>query len=100
VGLTRRPGSLMGIIAKDPGVLETYRDYFAEDETVKCLTMREAQGVEFDLVVLLESEDEAVDWDDADLAAEQIRTQRDLRYVALTRAMSELHVVRHGFMMV
>jgi DNA helicase IV len=94
--LTRVPGAQLGIIARDPRVLEPYRDYFAADDTVHCLTMREAQGVEFDLVVLLTEEDDGIDWDDADLAAEQMTVYRDLMYVALTRAMTELHVVRVG----
>jgi DNA helicase IV len=96
VGLTRVPGTQLGIVCKDPGMLETYRDYFAEDPSVHCLTMREAQGVEFDLVVLLVGEDDGVDWEDADLAAEQLKVGRDLMYVALTRAMTELHVLRVG----
>ncbi|MDB5178804.1 MAG: helicase, partial [Patescibacteria group bacterium] len=38
VGLTRAPGTQLGIIAKDPAAIETYRDYFADDPSVRCLT--------------------------------------------------------------
>jgi DNA helicase IV len=91
--LTRVPGAQLGIIAQDPRTLDTYRDYFASDDSVHCLTMRAAQGVEFDQVVLLTGQDDGIDWDDADLAAEQMALGRDLMYVALTRAMTELHVL-------
>jgi superfamily I DNA/RNA helicase len=87
------PGAQLGIIAQDPRTLDTYRDYFASDDSVHCLTMRAAQGVEFDQVVLLTGQDDGIDWDDADLAAEQMALGRDLMYVALTRAMTELHVL-------
>jgi DNA helicase IV len=93
-GLTRVPGQVMGIIAKDPRRLETYSEYFAGDDTIKCLTMREAQGVEFDVVCLImDDSDFEVDGANNELAAEQRRINRDLLYVALTRAMSELHVL-------
>jgi DNA helicase IV len=95
VGLTRAPGTVMGIIAPDPETNETYRDYFADDETVRCMTMRESQGVEFDIVCLVgwgESEPPSGEVDAA-LRADWHRTRRDLLYVALTRAMTELHVI-------
>jgi hypothetical protein len=94
VGLTRPPGALLGIIAPDPETIETYRAYFAGDASVRCMTMREAQGVEFDLVCLVGLSDATLVADtDPALAAEQRRIQRDLLYVALTRAMTELHVL-------
>jgi DNA helicase-2/ATP-dependent DNA helicase PcrA len=99
VGLTRAPGTTMGIIAADPAEIETYRDYFAGDESVRCMAMREAQGVEFEMVVLVGLDEMAleVDADDPALAGAQRRVNRDLLYVALTRAMRELHVVGPAF---
>lgn len=96
VGLTRVPGSQLGIIARDPEEIVTYRDYFAANESVRCMTMREAQGVEFDVVVLVGLNDAlSVELDAVhpDFAFERQRVNRDLLYVALTRAMRELHVV-------
>ncbi len=95
VGLTRTPGTTLGIIAKDPAEIATYRDYFAGDPSVRCLTMREAQGVEFEVVVLVRLGAAARDSGEADraLAEAQAQVDRDLMYVALTRAMTELHVV-------
>jgi DNA helicase IV len=96
VGLTRVPGAQLGIIARDPETIETYREYFAEDASVRCMTMREAQGVEFEVVVLVGLDDATavIDAEDEVLGAEQQRINRDLLYVALTRAMTELHVLR------
>jgi DNA helicase IV len=95
VGLTRSAGAVMGIIAHDPAEIETYRDYFTSDETVRCMTMREAQGVEFDIVCLvgLQGVLNAGDVSDAVLAAARKQVNRDLLYVALTRAMTELHII-------
>ena len=85
----------MGIIAADPETAQTYREYFLEDDSIRCVTMREAQGVEFDIVCLVgwgESEPEPADADPSFLAA-RARMRRDLLYVAMTRAMSQLHVI-------
>jgi DNA helicase IV len=95
VGLTRAPGTLMGIIAPDPETIDTYRDYFSDDDSVHCMTIREAQGVEFDVVCLVGwGEDDGSSHEaDSNLLAERQRIMRDLLYVALTRAMKELHVI-------
>lgn len=95
VGLTRTPGMSLGIIAKNPETVETYREYFKEDASVHCLTMREAQGVEFDVVVLIEAAamDEASEGE-AEFLVERERINRDQLYVALTRAMRELHIIK------
>lgn len=93
--LTRSPGTQLGIIAKDPATLETYRDFFQSDSTITCLTMREAQGVEFDTVCIVGVTPStfATDSENPALADEQHRIHRDLLYVALTRAIHELHVI-------
>jgi DNA helicase IV len=95
VGLTRVSGALLGIIAQDPAEIETYRDYFSGDDSVRCMTMREAQGVEFDIVCLVGLNGVIAVEDEPDLALAQVqaRVNRDLFYVALTRAMTELHII-------
>ena len=105
VGLTRVPGTSLGIIAPSPEAIGTYRDYFASDESVKCLTMAEAQGVEFEVVCLVgvhelpETDtptDEFSKEVSSEFASEQQHIRRDLLYVALTRAMNELHVINRN----
>jgi superfamily I DNA/RNA helicase len=61
------------------------------------MTMNEAQGVEFDAVAIVGiGKDMFAVREDAehrDLAEEKKRINKDLLYVALTRAISELHVM-------
>lgn len=84
----------VGVLAKDPDSLVPYKKAFKGNPQVRCLAIREAQGVEFDAVCLVEMKPDAfaVSQDSA-FAEEQRRINRDLQYVALTRAMSELHVL-------
>ncbi|HSX03085.1 MAG TPA: UvrD-helicase domain-containing protein [Candidatus Saccharimonadia bacterium] len=96
--LPRPEGATIGVIAKEAVRLESYKVAFRNDPAVHCLTIREAQGVEFDVVCLVELDENtfAAEADDPVFAAEQQRVNRDLLYVALTRAISELHVVGEG----
>ena len=61
------------------------------------MTINEAQGVEFDVVVLVgigrEAAVDYADMQDAELLEGKKRIEKDLLYVALTRAISELHVM-------
>jgi len=61
------------------------------------MTMNEAQGVEFDIVCIVGISKEvfAVDYDEkySGLVDEKKRINRDLLYVALTRAISQLHIL-------
>ena len=84
----------IGILARDDDDLEPYREAFVDVSAIKCLTIREAQGVEFETVCLVALRPstfaEAVG--EPDLTSQQRRINRDLLYVALTRAIRELHV--------
>ncbi len=62
------------------------------------MTMHEAQGVEFDVVFIVGIDKNT--WElsfyggiSESLLKEKARINRDLLYVALTRAISELHVL-------
>jgi superfamily I DNA/RNA helicase len=87
---------LIGILAKETGELGPYIG-LKEHKHIKVLTVKEAQGVEFDTVFLVGNKPDT--WvsagDDLGEArmAEKKRINRDLLYVALTRAMRELYVV-------
>lgn len=60
-------------------------------------TMEESQGVEFDIVCIVGMNREAETPDtiglSQDFIDEKQKIVRDLLYVALTRAISELHVI-------
>ncbi len=92
-----REGSV-GIIAKTDTYLRPFKKAFRDDARVHVLTMNESQGVEFDLVCLVGiAEDTFTVTHHSDVLPEHIqergRMQRDLLYVALTRAITELHVL-------
>ncbi len=84
-------GQTVGVLALEKNNLAELKQYFAEKPQVHCLSFHEAQGVEFDAVVVIETE-EMIEVEDDDVR----RVKRDLRYVGLTRAMNELWVIKHG----
>jgi len=88
----------MGVLLKDDEKLALFDEEFEDDEKVHVMTIREAQGVEFDIVVLADvsRKDYANSKNDdlpAGLIEENIKINKDLIYVALTRAIKELHVI-------
>jgi DNA helicase IV len=85
----------VGVLAKDKEYLEAFKKEFVNNSKVHCLSMQEAQGVEFEVVCLVGISQEPFSIDELPqgLIAEVKKVQRDLLYVALTRAMSELHIM-------
>ncbi len=88
----------IGILAKDESYLDNFKKEFSDMKNIHVLTMLEAQGVEFDLVCLVGIQREsfsATHYADASPLhiEEKIRMQKDLLYVALTRAITELHIL-------
>ncbi len=88
----------IGILAKEESYLENFKKEFAGKKNIHALTMLEAQGVEFDLVCIVGIKKESFginNYKDAPSAniEERKRIQKDLLYVALTRAINELHIL-------
>lgn len=88
----------VGVLAKDGEYLEFFKKEFADLKNIHVLTMSESQGVEFDLVCVVGiNEDTFKVLSHTDVLPEHIeerqRIQKDLLYVALTRAIHELHVL-------
>ncbi len=87
---------LIGVLAKTTSYLFPFKDAFSGLENVHVLTINEAQGVEFDIVCLVGINKElfAIPKEyESNLQNEKERVNNDLLYVALTRAMNELHVL-------
>jgi superfamily I DNA/RNA helicase len=87
----------VGIIAKEEQYLLEFKKTFGGEDKIHVMTMNEAQGVEFDAVFIvgLHENTFSVNFDDygsLELLAEKKRINNDLLYVALTRAISQLHV--------
>ncbi|HEY0907881.1 MAG TPA: UvrD-helicase domain-containing protein [Candidatus Paceibacterota bacterium] len=93
------PGKMAGLIFADARDIEFYKKEYDGSESVRIATMIETQGVEFDITCLIgmpksggETQHMATLSNDQIKEEEKIR--KDLMYVALTRAMSEMHVLR------
>lgn len=86
----------LGILAKDAEALIPFQKSNLGNH-VHCMTMHEAQGVEFERVCIVGITDEAFSIPYAAThpqeAHEKERMNKDLLYVALTRAMNELYVI-------
>jgi DNA helicase IV len=88
----------VGILAKNEHYLEIFKTEFAGMKNVHVLSMLESQGVEFDLVCLVGINKEDFDlakYPDSDITHrdERSKIQKDLLYVAMTRAITELHIL-------
>lgn len=94
----KQPKVSMGILGKDEECLAPFRKIFENEEGMYVFTMEESQGVEFDIVCIVGMKRE--DWTDVDIPGvsvefvmEKRKILKDLLYVALTRAISELYVI-------
>ncbi len=88
----------IGILAKDESYLANFKKEFGDNKNIHTLTMLEAQGVEFDLVCLVGINQQSFSVTHyLDTSPQHIeerkRMQKDLLYVALTRAITELHIL-------
>ncbi|MFZ4648766.1 MAG: 3'-5' exonuclease [Patescibacteria group bacterium] len=88
----------VGILCKNEDWLKPHRKAFSNSPLVHVLSMNDAQGVEFDLVFLVGIHEKsfAVEYQEnvsSKLIEEKQKINRDLLYVALTRAISELYVI-------
>ena len=88
----------IGILSKDESRLLPFKKYFIEYKNIHVLTMLESQGVEFDLVFIVGVSKNSFEIKhNIDVLPKHIeerkRMQKDLLYVALTRAITELHIL-------
>lgn len=88
----------IGILAKDKEYLDEFEQEFESNQNVRVFTMSEAQGVEFDIVCIVGINEDTLtvkcrDTLPATFCNEKERIIKDLLYVALTRAMNELHIL-------
>jgi DNA helicase IV len=88
----------IGVLGKSKNYLEKFQQAFKDIPGVHVLTMNESQGVEFDFVCIVGIHDETFTvTQHSDVLPEHIQErkamQRDLLYVALTRAITELHIL-------
>lgn len=92
----KNPDNTIGILSKNSGYLDDFKNAFVHLPHIHVLTINEAQGVEFDITVLVginEGNFLPKPHDDIAFFHERKRVSRDLIFVALTRAMQELHLL-------
>lgn len=94
-------GGTIGVIAKDKDYLTEFKNEFKNNPNVYCLSMHEAQGVEFETVCLVGINRQSFDVSElpSSITDEIKKVHRDLLYVALTRAISELHIMGKTYLM-
>ena len=91
----------IGILGKEDSYLHAFRKEFENFKNIHVLTMRESQGVEFDLVCIVGIHHDTftvthtIDTLPSHIE-ERKRIERDLLYIALTRAITELHILGKG----
>jgi len=88
----------IGILSKDETYLELFKKEFENTKNIHILTMLESQGVEFDIVFIVGINSKSFEITlHLDILPEHIeerrRMQKDLLYVALTRSITELHIL-------
>ena len=85
----------IGILAKESRDLEAYKKEFASHENVHVLTMINSQGVEFDTVFIVGVHRDmcAIKHVEPQHKKEKIKIERDIVYIALTRAMNSMHIL-------
>jgi DNA helicase IV len=93
----KSPDTVIGVLAKSSKYLDAFRAALIDHTNVQILTISEAQGVEFEIMCLVGVEEQMYipdpsSHDSDDFMNERRRVSRDLIYVALTRAMREIHV--------
>ncbi len=91
----------VGILARSESALTAYRDVFGGCENVYVMTMRESQGLEFECVIIIGDDQEYIAADaqsglDEELSSAKARIDRDIYYIALTRAMNKLFIIKCG----
>lgn len=85
----------VGILSRDKNYLKKFKQNFKDNHLIHCLNFYETQGVEFDSVFIVGPAQNETTYTEIppDLMMEIKAIEKDLLYVALTRAMSKLYVL-------
>lgn len=85
----------VGILSRHKDYLTPFKNAFQDNAVVHCLSFYEAQGVEFDCVFIVGDTNLKPNYANItlELAEEIAAIEKDLLYVALTRAISKLYIL-------
>ncbi len=88
---------IIGVIGREYRDIAYLKSKFSKNDLVHVCTMIESQGVEFEIVCLVGVRRDLFEIDPSiaktDFISEKKRIHKDLLYVALTRAMEEMHIL-------
>lgn len=97
---SQKPEAQIGILSFSADTLSAFSQVFESHPNVHILAIHQAQGVEFDVVYVVGSDIDIFsnisEEINSPLAVERAKIQKDLLYVALTRAMDQLCIVNGG----
>lgn len=85
-------GLTIGIITKHSSDLKKFTSLTLERDNVHLVSMIKSQSLEFDIVIVADIDKHFED-NESTLDTERQTIQRDSLYIALTRAMNELHIL-------
>ena len=85
----QKPEAQIGVLSFSADTLSVLSQAFASQPNIHVLAIHQAQGVEFDVVYVVGADVNI----SANTSEERAKIQRDLLYVALTRAMDQLYIV-------
>jgi DNA helicase IV len=97
--IQENPEDVIGILVRTVEQKKALEDLIESNDKVRLMTINESQGVEFDIVILAGIEERIFipqnniyEYSEG-LLSEKKKVNKDLLYVALTRAINELHVI-------
>ncbi|PJE77023.1 hypothetical protein COV05_01215 [Candidatus Uhrbacteria bacterium CG10_big_fil_rev_8_21_14_0_10_48_16] len=88
---TLEDGQTIGVLSRHRAYLEPFVSAFKDNNSIRVFDIKEAQGVEFDIVCLVGVQKDT--FTAPEDHPEKQRILKNLLYIALTRAMSELHIL-------
>ncbi len=98
--IENKKDEVIGVLAKSEEYLQQFKRQLSAYKNIHVLTINEAQGVEFDVVFLVGMHKKSFNLEGLpeNLQEERKKVDRDLVYVALTRAISELYVLGNTYL--
>lgn len=92
--IDKHSNNSIGLLSKTDEYLEEYKKLYGANKSIKVMTINEAQGVEFDVVILvgMNSQFFKNETINKQINNERRKVNRDLIYVALTRAKNNLYI--------
>lgn len=92
--ITEHATDVIGVLSVESNFVTQMKKVLGGSDKLHILGVHEAQGVEFDVVIYIRPSAEYVQLGHAELDNERHKVYSDLEYVALTRAMNNLYVLR------